>query len=177
MRYFLRAFACLFIVPAHAQPLDEEGFPIEPLGERGRYSQEQGEEFALRVVRGEVLSRDVEREGGHLYYEYSILARDDSIYEVEINAQTGEVYEIEVERLSEHPRYPFQLLDEPVLRSTALSVVEGRSNSIMGVKVVDSQITVFKRKVARRFLLKQGVDEFEVIINARNGRILEERKL
>lgn len=69
MQRFLVLFMVMFMLsPVHAQLPDgfvDDGEPLKPASERGRYTKQQGAVLALRAVPGEIVAMDSYKLGGN----------------------------------------------------------------------------------------------------------------
>ncbi|HLS35962.1 MAG TPA: PepSY domain-containing protein [Bacillota bacterium] len=54
-------------------------------------------QIARRQVPGEVVSAELERRKGRVYYEVDIVSTEGPVYEVKVDAMTGEVLEVELD--------------------------------------------------------------------------------
>ena len=156
----------------------EDDLPESGSGALGRFTLEEAQAYALRVMSGEVIGTDVEREqGDQVFYEYLIRRPDGSIFEVEIDATSGELYEIEVERLGRDPIMPFETLSPDAMEAIAVSYVREKSNRVLRIRVVDERRTVYQRKLAHLYDIKQSSKVYRVIIDAIDGRILSHERI
>lgn len=175
MRIMLSLLLLFVAMPVYAQ--DDE-LPEEGSGKLGRFTLEEAQGYALRVMSGEVIGTDVEREqGDQLYYEYLIRRPDDSIFEVEIDATSGELYEIEVERLGDKPEIPFETIAPEMLENIALSHMKQRTRKVLPVRVEERVMVVYQRKLAYAFDLKQSSKRHRIYVDAVSGRILADERL
>ncbi len=178
MKIVLMLLLLFVVTPVYAQDAAEDELPLEGSGKLGRFTLEEAQGYALRVMSGEVIGTDVEREqGDQVYYEYLIRRPDDSIFEVEIDATSGELYEIEVERLSEKPDIPFETISPMMLENIALSHMKKKTRKILPIKVLKSTMSVYERKLAYAFDLKQSHKSYRIYVDAISGRILSDDRL
>ena len=168
-------FALVLVPPVFAQEVFEE--EIVPDGPRGRYSIEQGEIFALRVISGEVLERDIDRDENRWFYEYTIRTPDESVYQVDINAQNGDLANIYVDQLSPDPVIPLLLIPADTVENIALSNIQRKTSSSLKVRVQSSVLTTFNSKLAYTIELKQSARFYRVVVDALNGDVLDSRRM
>lgn len=159
---------------SHAQVPDDE---FVPEGPRGRWSLEQGQVAALRVVRGEVIATDIEREDDHVFYEYTIRQADTSVFEVEVNAANGKIYEIEAEYLSENPKLPAGIIGEELARSVAMDYVVQKGKGRLKPKIKHAHIDIYERELVYDVLVRKGVRQYKVFVGAFSGKVEEFEEL
>ncbi len=165
-------------VPAYAQDVAENELPEHGSGKLGRFTMDEAEGYALKVMSGEVIGRGMFREqGDDVYYEYLIRRPDDSIFEVEIDATSGELYEIEVERLGVDPVIPFKTMTPEMLEAIAVSHMKDKTRKILPIRVKESLRTVHNRRLAYVFDLKQSSKEHRIYVDAINGKILSDERI
>lgn len=165
MHFLILLFTVIssLVLPSYVCAQDDE---FVPEGPRGRWSVEQAKAVALQTIYGEVIGTDIEREDDHVFYEYTIVQSDNSVFEVEVNASTGEVYEIEAEYLSANPRLPEGLIDKNLASVVAASHTGEKGKGRLKPKVKSTQIDIFERKLVYDVLVKKGVREYNVYVDA-----------
>jgi uncharacterized membrane protein YkoI len=153
--------------------------PLEPAGEgkRDRFSREQSQAVALEQVPGEVIATDEEWENGRFFYEFTIQRPGGSIYEVEIMADTGTVYEIEVVSLGNLRDLPPGLVDRDMAAETAASYIESETKGLGTARLESAATGVYERKIAYVFLFQKSTRQYEVTINAMDGRVMNTRQI
>ncbi len=163
----------LWSLPVMAQDRAQEELGAGP---KGRYSEQQALEIALRAVPGAVLSTDGWWENDRFFLGFKILRADNSIFEVEVNTLSGKVQNIEVEYLAEGATFPGRLIAQSVADLAALSHIQGETTGRAKAKILSSYIVVHERKPAYRVEVKKSARVYGVLVDAVSGKIISAKK-
>ncbi|GJL85161.1 MAG: hypothetical protein DHS20C02_09360 [Micavibrio sp.] len=172
-RIFLLIILFVFI-SANSFAQEEE---LIGAGPKGRFTQEQANEIALRRVPGEILSSEGWWENDRFFVGVKILRGDSSIFEVEINTLTGKVHEIEIEYLAAKAMLPMDVIARHLAHAIALSHVEDKTRGGTKARVLKLETIVHERKPVYRVEVKRLVKTYEVLVNASSGKVMSLRKL
>ncbi len=146
-------------------------------GPKGRFTQEQAQEIALRTIPGEILSSDGWWENDRFFMGVKIIRSDGSIFDVEVNTLTGQVHEIEIEHLVPGTVLPMNIMAQNVAGAIALSHVEDKTRGRTRARILNAEIIIHERKPVYRVEVKKLVKTYEVLVHAASGKVMGLRKL
>lgn len=165
--------AVFFLVPAAfaAETPPDEKEKMVGEGPKGRFTQEQAQEIALGVIKGEVKSSEGWWKDDRYYVGVVILREDGSVFDVEINTLTGQVHDIAIDSLVPGAPLPMDVIAQNIAEAVAVSHVNDKVHGAAKAEILKSQIIIHERQPVYRIEVKKLVHDYEILVSAVSGKI------
>jgi uncharacterized membrane protein YkoI len=135
-------------------------------------SYEQAREMALEKIPGTVVDTERSVHNGAVVYEFDIRQDNGAVIDIEINSRTKEVHRLVVDQMGTGSSLPEPVLTEEQAREIAIKYIQDNTSGLRGVDVLSSEYKIVKGQLGYTFLLRRGISDYKLSVNANSGEVI-----